>query len=108
MHIKTFSKSQGAMQRSLQILILVVPLVLASCKKPASASTHSKDVVSICFTGDVMLARGVRSTVEQKGKRFLFAKLEPLLGHYQLPVHQPGMPDNKLKSSTKKAFLFQC
>ncbi|MGO9380343.1 MAG: CapA family protein [Dissulfurispiraceae bacterium] len=94
------------MQRSLQILILVVPLVLASCKKPASASTHSKDVVSICFTGDVMLARGVRSTVEQKGKRFLFAKLEPLLGHYKYRFINLECPITNLNHPPKKPFSF--
>ncbi len=93
------------MPGSVSILMMALILQLVSFRGASRCYSQMLDTAAVCFTGDVMLARGVRGMIEKKGNDFLFEKIQPLLGRYkyrfinlECPLTTHSYPPRKLYS----------
>jgi poly-gamma-glutamate synthesis protein (capsule biosynthesis protein) len=81
-------------------------LITPGGKQPAAFSPFPKDD-RVCFTGDVMLARGVKREIEKSGKAFLFEKIEPTLEQYKYRFINLECPITPLTHPPDKPFSFR-
>lgn len=82
------------------LAVLVSLLVFASCKK-------QPDSLTIYFTGDLLLDRGVRNLVERSDANAPFRKIKSFLGDADFVVANLECPVTKIKQPLSKRFVFR-
>ena len=66
------------------------------------------DTLSVVLTGDILLDRGVRRTIEQRGVEYLFsAGVDSVLKAAQVAVGNLECPATKIKAPVQKLFIFR-
>ena len=66
------------------------------------------DTLSVVLTGDILLDRGVRRTIEQRGVEHLFsAGVDSVLKAAQVAVGNLECPATKIKAPVQKLFIFR-
>lgn len=65
------------------------------------------DALTICFTGDVLLDRGVRQQIDRRGVDALFADVAPLWAHYDAVVVNLECPVTTRQAPVNKKFVFR-
>ncbi len=70
-------------------------------------SLNKQKVEGVCFTGDVMLSRGVAAFVKKTGKDYLFAKIKPLLERYKYRFINLECPLTPLHYPPNKPYSFR-
>ncbi len=88
-------------------LFLFIASLTCICAAPGEARSQSNDTVRICFTGDVMLGRGVRQKVDKEGKDFLFGKIAPVLQAYEYRFVNLESPLTVLNHPPRKPYSFR-
>ena len=72
-----------------------------------SVSAHCADTLSIVLTGDILLDRGVRQTIERHGVGHLFSDgVDSVFQSAQVVVGNLECPATKIKSPAFKRFIF--
>jgi len=72
------------------------------------ADKHKPQQASILFTGDILLDRGVRRTIERQGADALFTRgIDSLLRSAQVVVGNLECPATRIKAPTQKRFIFR-
>ena len=79
--------------------ILLFVLLACSCK--------NREQLSICFTGDLLLDRGVRQQIERKGSRSLFEHVSPVFELYDAVVVNLECPVTEKVSPLHKKYIFK-
>ena len=86
-------------------------VLLALCLAFLPANTlqaQSVDTLSVLFTGDILLDRGVRKRIEYTGLRSLIGpKLQSIFNQSQLVVGNLECPATKIKQPVYKQFIFR-
>jgi poly-gamma-glutamate synthesis protein (capsule biosynthesis protein) len=80
------------------ILLVSSATILISC---------DKDELSICFTGDLMLDRGVREQINRKGADALFADVSSLFATYDAVVVNLECPVTTRNTPISKQYVFR-
>ncbi|MDO4789979.1 MAG: CapA family protein [Porphyromonas sp.] len=88
-----------------RILKIVCLLLFASTA--IAAQTSGKDTLSILFTGDVLLDRGVRVEIEKRGIDELFSSVSPLFYEADATVINLECPLTDRQTSLNKRFIFR-
>jgi poly-gamma-glutamate synthesis protein (capsule biosynthesis protein) len=81
-----------------RIIPWIVLLVLSAC---------AKHELSICFTGDLLLDRGVREQIDRKGVEALFAEVAPIWSAYDAVVVNLECPVTTRHAPVNKRFIFR-
>lgn len=91
--------------RRLSVFAVSVGMLLSFLGEPGRCRPQTEDMPAVCFTGDVMLARGVGGVIKKKGNDFLFEKILPELSRYkyrfinlECPLTPRSYPPRKLYS----------
>lgn len=79
---------------------MFIILLSGSCKQ-------EKEELSICFTGDVLLDRGVRTQIEKWGIDYLFEDVKALFIQSDAVVINLECPITKRESPINKRFIFR-
>ncbi|NDV95641.1 CapA family protein [Dysgonomonas sp. 521] len=88
----------------LHIIILAWCILLCnSCKQEKYQDEH----LTICFTGDVLLDRGVREQIGKKGIEFLFEDVAPVFKNADATVINLECPVTKTISPINKKYIFR-
>jgi len=77
-------------------------MVCCSCKQKTQ-----EEHLSICFTGDVLLDRGVREQINKKGILYLFESVAPLFKSSDATVINLECPVTKTVSPINKKYIFR-
>ena len=73
-----------------------------------SVSAHCADTLNIVLTGDILLDRGVRQTIERHGVDHLFSDgIDSVFQSAQVVVGNLECPATKIKSPVFKRFIFR-
>lgn len=75
-------------------------LLLTACQHP------SEECLSIAFTGDVLLDRGVRQQIQRGGVEDLFASVAPLFHQMDATVINLECPVTSVRSPLHKKYIF--
>jgi len=81
------------------VLLFALTITLSQCKQ--------EEYVTICFTGDVLLDRGVRTQIEKKGIAFLLDSVAPLFQSADATVINLECPVTSHVSPIHKRFIFR-
>ena len=85
---------------------LTVPVVsLLSCLFLLCSCTE--DELNICFTGDLLLDRGVREQIEKRGVDKLFENVSPLFSTYDAVVVNLECPVTERNAPINKRYIFR-
>lgn len=76
-------------------------LLLTACQHP------SEECLSIAFTGDVLLDRGVRQQIQRGGVEDLFASVAPLFHQMDATVINLECPVTSVRSPLHKKYIFR-
>lgn len=76
-------------------------LLLTACRQP------SEECLSIAFTGDVLLDRGVRQQIQTKGIDHLFESVAPLFRSVDATVVNLECPVTSVRSPLHKKYIFR-
>ena len=79
----------------------IIFLMLAACQQP------SEECLSIAFTGDVLLDRGVRQQIRKKGVEHLFESVTPLFRSVDATVINLECPITSVRSPLHKKYIFR-
>ena len=79
----------------------IIFLMLAACQQP------SEECLSIAFTGDVLLDRGVRQQIRRKGVEHLFESVTPLFRSVDATVINLECPITSVRSPLHKKYIFR-
>ncbi|MDR0815312.1 MAG: CapA family protein, partial [Bacteroidales bacterium] len=63
--------------------------------------------LTICFTGDVLLDRGVREQIDRRGIDALFADVAPLWANYDAVVVNLECPVTTRQAPVNKQYIFR-
>ena len=75
---------------------------------PASKYLAEEDTLTIAFTGDILLDRGVRKCIEKNGTDAIFsASIDSLFRTCKLVVGNLGCPATKIQQRVYKRFMFR-
>lgn len=75
---------------------------------PASKYLAEEDTLTIAFTGDILLDRGVRKCIEKNGKDAIFsASIDSLFRTCKLVVGNLECPATKIQQRVYKRFMFR-
>jgi len=88
--------------RVAKVLIGVLLMSVMSCTSPASDAS-----LTILFTGDVLLDRGVRPVAEHKGVDYLFRDVNPMFREADAVVVNLECPLTDTISPINKKFIFR-
>jgi poly-gamma-glutamate synthesis protein (capsule biosynthesis protein) len=77
-------------------------IVCCSCKQKTQ-----EEHLSICFTGDVLLDRGVREQINKKGISYLFASVAPLFRSSDATIINLECPVTRTVSPVNKKYIFR-
>jgi poly-gamma-glutamate synthesis protein (capsule biosynthesis protein) len=81
-------------------LLCWIGLVFWSCQP-------TDETLSVYFTGDLLLDRGVRQQIEKKGPVLLFEKVNPLFKEADFVVANLECPVTKRRSPLNKKYIFR-
>lgn len=81
--------------------------VFVCCALLWNAGAKAQDTLSILFTGDVLLDRGVRPIVERKGTEYLFRNVEKVFRRADAVVINLECPITNSNSPVHKKFIFR-
>ena len=70
-------------------------------------SSCAEDELNICFTGDLLLDRGVRQQIEKKGVDALFENVAPLFSTYDAVVVNLECPVTERNTPINKRYIFR-
>jgi len=87
--------------------VFFIATIFISCGRLQKPSVETKSVTRICFTGDVMLARGVSSKIRNKGKGFMFDSIRSALEQYKYRFINLECPITKLNYPPDKPYSFR-
>ncbi len=93
--------------RSIVAILLSAAFLLSPFRTSGSQSSQPEDVTRVCFTGDVMLARGVDAMIKRRGMDFLFEKIRPVFLQYKYRFINLECPITKLSYPPNKPFCFR-
>ncbi len=82
-------------------LLFLWILFIESCK------SEKKEHLTICFTGDVLLDRGVRKQIEKKGVDYLFKEVIPIFRSSDAVIINLECPITDTISPINKQFIFR-
>jgi poly-gamma-glutamate synthesis protein (capsule biosynthesis protein) len=88
-----------------QLLYILIPALIAtgySC-----GEKQQEEYLSICFTGDVLLDRGVREQINKKGVAYIFQDVAPLFRNSDATVINLECPVTKTVSPIHKKYIFR-
>lgn len=91
--------------KTILFTIVFSSVFLFSCHKTENVPLKSE--ISVCFTGDVMLARGVKNRVRKNGKEFLFEKIQPVLDRFNYRFINLECPITPLAHLPDKPYSFR-
>ena len=81
---------------------------LASCSPtPTPPTTSSSSSLTILFTGDVLLDRGIRNTAEHRGIGYLFEEVTPIFREADAVVVNLECPLTDTISPVNKKYIFR-
>jgi poly-gamma-glutamate synthesis protein (capsule biosynthesis protein) len=80
------------------IIPLILLFLLHSC---------TEDKLSICFTGDLLLDRGVREQIDRKGVEALFTNVSPIWANYDAVVVNLECPATTRHAPVNKRYIFR-
>ena len=75
--------------------------MLTACQHP------SEECLSVAFTGDVLLDRGVRQQIQKKGIEHLFESVTPLFRSLDATVINLECPVTSVRSPLHKKYIFR-
>lgn len=82
--------------------------VSLSCTSACHADKHKPQQAFILFTGDILLDRGVRRTIERQGADALFTRgIDSLLRSARAVVGNLECPATRIEAPTQKRFIFR-
>ncbi|MDR1937694.1 MAG: CapA family protein [Tannerellaceae bacterium] len=81
-----------------RLIPLILLLALSSC------TSHE---LSICFTGDLLLDRGVREQIDRKGVDTLFSQVAPVWANYDAVVVNLECPVTARHAPVNKRYVFR-
>ena len=84
--------------------------VSLACWSPLSGDTQERDAdtLTVVLTGDILLDRGVRRTIERHGVERLFsAGVDSVLSEAQVAVGNLECPATKVKAPVQKLYIFR-
>lgn len=87
--------------------ILNIVCLLLSASMAIAAQTSGEETLSILFTGDVLLDRGVRKEIERRGIDELFSSVSPLFYKADATVINLECPLTTLRTPINKRFIFR-
>lgn len=73
----------------------------------ASCTNQPEELLSICFTGDVLLDRGVRQQIEKKGVDYLFESVTPIFQSCDATVINLECPVTTSTTPIYKKYIFR-
>lgn len=83
------------------VCIGIALLMQTACQPP------SEECLSIAFTGDVLLDRGVREQIQKKGVKHLFESVAPLFRSVDATVVNLECPVTSVRSPLHKKYIFR-
>lgn len=89
------------------LVLVAASLSLWSCKKTSRVSFEEPKVERVCFTGDVMLSRGVAAIERKMGSDYLFSKIQPVLNRYNYRFINLECPLTPLHYPPDKPYSFR-
>lgn len=84
------------------LLFACIAIVCCSCNQKTQ-----EEHLSICFTGDVLLDRGVREQIEKKGISYIFEDVAPLFKSSDATIINLECPVTKRVSPINKKYIFR-
>lgn len=94
------------MKRSSIVLAVSCWIFFLSSCSSSSSGDGDEDSLSILFTGDVLLDRGVRPIIEAQGISYLFAEVEPYFRRADAVVINLENPITDTLSPINKKYIF--
>ena len=98
------------MLRYIHILVVLFAVIFAGCKRSESKGSEATELssqLSICFTGDVLLDRGVRTQIEKKGVEHLFSGVKDIFESADATVINLECPVTDIVAPINKRFIFR-
>ncbi len=92
---------------SVVLAFLAAALLVVSCRKKIEVTVVHPMPASVCFTGDVMLSRGVRGDIEKYGVEYPFANIKSTLEKFKYRFINLECPITPLKHPPNKPFSFR-
>jgi len=90
------------------LLPLALCCVIAGCQSRGVApSAAASDTLSIAFTGDVLLDRGVRTEIEHHGISWLFGSVKPLWNEADAVLINLECPLTDSRTPVHKKYIFR-
>lgn len=87
-----------------KVVLFIFIILYSSC---TSQQIEENDYLSVCFTGDVLLDRGVRQQIEKKGISYLFEDVKPLFQQSDAVVINLECPATKTIAPINKKYIFR-
>ena len=89
-------------------IALVASLASFTSATSQTSATSETSKTCLLFTGDILLDRGVRKTIEHRGIDILFThQMDSLFQASQVVVGNLECPATKIKAPTQKRFIFR-
>ncbi|MDR0843703.1 MAG: CapA family protein [Tannerella sp.] len=82
----------------MRIIPLILLFILSSC---------AEHELSICFTGDLLLDRGVREQINRKGADALFVGVSPVWANYDAVIVNLECPATTRQAPVNKRYIFR-
>ena len=89
------------------VVFFIAALLIISCRKKTEVTSLQPKSQSVCFTGDVMLSRGVRGDIAKYGVEYPFAKIKPTLEKFNYRFINLECPITPLNHPPDKPFSFR-
>jgi len=90
-------------KNSYYIILVVIFIISVSCKQ----NEEENNSIKILFTGDLLLDRGVRETMEHKGVEFIFSGVDSLFQTSDFVICNLECPITETITPIQKRFIFR-